>query len=196
MSVNLTQGRCNKGGTQPLYIWKYVRGWCERKDWDRHESKLGRNRWSTFQNALKLKCCKQKGQIDSGFRWSHLVHMSCTKHHENITIAILAENCPKTIYNMVAFEFANTVANSNWSLGGWVQNCTTCIWEKAQIIKALSPCNSLWKTTQDSYMAWPILNLGKTWHKQKKGRGVNLQNYHTSIVRGGKVQNKPHHADQ
>ena len=45
-------------------------------------------------------------------RWSHLAHMSCTKHHEDITIAILAENYPKTIYNMVAFEFANTVANS------------------------------------------------------------------------------------
>ena len=38
--------------------------------------------------------------------------MSCTKLHEDITIAILAENYPKTIYNMVAFEFANTVANS------------------------------------------------------------------------------------
>jgi hypothetical protein len=38
--------------------------------------------------------------------------MSCIKHHGNLTIAILAENCPKIIYNMIAFEFANTVANS------------------------------------------------------------------------------------
>ena len=38
--------------------------------------------------------------------------MSCTKHHEDITIAILAEKYPKTIYDMVPFEFANTVANS------------------------------------------------------------------------------------
>ena len=55
----------------------------------------------------------QAGRTD-GFwiRWSHLVHMSCTKHHENITIAILAENYPKTVYNMAAFEFANIVANS------------------------------------------------------------------------------------
>ena len=36
--------------------------------------------------------------------------MSCTKHYENITIAILAENYPKTIYNMAALNFANTVA--------------------------------------------------------------------------------------
>ena len=38
--------------------------------------------------------------------------MSCTKHHEDLTIAILAENYPKTIYNKASFEFANTVANS------------------------------------------------------------------------------------
>ena len=38
--------------------------------------------------------------------------MSCTKHHEDIIIAILAENYPKTIYDMVPFGFANTVANS------------------------------------------------------------------------------------
>ena len=36
--------------------------------------------------------------------------MSCTKLHGDITIAILAEKQPKTIYNMVAFEFYNTVA--------------------------------------------------------------------------------------
>ena len=38
--------------------------------------------------------------------------MSCTKLHEDITIAILGGNYPKTIYNMAPFEFANTVANS------------------------------------------------------------------------------------
>ena len=46
-------------------------------------------------------------------RCSHPVHMSGTKLHGDITTAILAENYPKTIYNMVAFEFANTVANKN-----------------------------------------------------------------------------------
>ena len=45
-------------------------------------------------------------------RWSHLVHMSCTKLPEDITIAILRENYPKTIYNMVAFEFYNHSCNS------------------------------------------------------------------------------------
>ena len=68
--------------------------------------------------------------------------MSCTKHHEDITIAILVENYPKNIYGMANFEFGQ--------------------------------------------------NLIKT----KKRKGVKLQNYHTSIVRGGKVQNKTHHADQ
>ena len=43
--------------------------------------------------------------------------MSCTKLHEDITFAILAGNYPKTIYNMVAFEFANTVANSTGAQG-------------------------------------------------------------------------------
>ena len=38
--------------------------------------------------------------------------MSCTKLHGDITIVILAEKHPKTIYNMAPFEFANTVANS------------------------------------------------------------------------------------
>src|SRR4051812_45634903 len=76
-------------------------------------------------------------------RWSHLVHISCTKHHEDITIAILAENYPKTIYNMLAFEFANSVAFSAGVQGNECKNCNTCIWEKAQMIKSLSPCNSL-----------------------------------------------------
>ena len=31
-----------------------------------HETKLGKIIWSTLQDALKLKCCKQKGQIDFG----------------------------------------------------------------------------------------------------------------------------------
>ena len=71
----------------------------------------------SISNALKLKCCKQKRADCFWIRWSHLVHMSCTKLHEDITIAALAENYPKTIYNMVPFEFANTVANSTGAQG-------------------------------------------------------------------------------
>ena len=33
-------------------------------------------------------------------RWSHLVHMSCIKHHEDITIAILVKNYPRFTYGM------------------------------------------------------------------------------------------------
>ena len=55
----------------------------------------------------------QAGRTDClWLRWSHPIQMSCTKHHEDITIATLAENYPKTIHNMAPFEFANTVANS------------------------------------------------------------------------------------
>ena len=101
--------------------------------------------------------------------------MSCTKHHEDITIAILGGNYPKTIYNMAPFEFANTVANSTGVQGAECKKLHYMHLEKAQMIKSSSPCNSLWKTTQETYMAWPFWKLGKTWSKQKKGRGLTCK---------------------
>src|SRR3954467_15319570 len=63
-------------------------------------------------------------------RCSHLVHMSCTKLHGDITIAILAENFPKTIYNMVAFEFANTGANSTEVQGAECKIAPHAFWKR------------------------------------------------------------------
>src|ERR1041385_7949114 len=82
---------------------------------------------------------------------------SCSKSQEDITIAILAERYPKTIYIMVAFEFANTVANSTGVQRGLSAKLHYMHLENAQMIKSLSPCNSLDETTQDPYMAWPNL---------------------------------------
>jgi hypothetical protein len=53
--------------------------------------------------------------------------MSCINQHEDITIAILAENCPKVIYDMITFEFANTVANSTAVQGAGCKSGTISI---------------------------------------------------------------------
>src|SRR3954469_17409088 len=58
-----------------------------------------------------------KGTDCFWIRCSHLAHMSCTKLHGDITIAILAENYPKIIYDMMAFEFATSDANSTKARG-------------------------------------------------------------------------------
>ena len=104
----------------------------------------------------------------SWLRCSHLAHMSCTKHHGDITIEILAEKHPKTIYNMVAFEFYKHSCNSTEFQGAECKNCTTCILKKGQMAKPLSPCNSLEEITQNPYMAWAILNLNKLDKNSKK----------------------------
>ena len=66
-----------------------------------------------IQHALKLKECKEKKTRLIWLGVSHHVHLSCTKYPMDITIAIPAIFYPKTIQDMVPFEFANTVANSN-----------------------------------------------------------------------------------
>src|SRR3954468_13649236 len=58
--------------------------------------------------------------------------MGCTKHHENLTIAILVENYPKIIYNMVAFEFANTVANSTEVQGAECKIAPHASWKRVK----------------------------------------------------------------
>src|SRR4051812_5483102 len=51
------------------------------------------------------------------------------------------------------------------------------------MIKSSSPCNSLCKTTQVSYMAWPSLNLCNFYKSSKNLSGGYLQNDHTLIVK-------------
>jgi hypothetical protein len=93
--------------------------------------------------------------------------VSCTKHHKDFTIPFVAENYPKTIYDMIPFEFANTIANSTGVQGAECKSCTRGILKKAQMVNPLSPCNSLGETTQNSYMAWPFWNLESTLSKQR-----------------------------
>src|SRR4051812_36069575 len=79
-------------------------------------------------------------------RCSHLVHMSCTKLHGDITIAILAENYPKTIYNMVAFEFANTVTNSTEVQGVECKIAPHASWKRVKWLNHYhhaTPCEKL-----------------------------------------------------
>ena len=56
--------------------------------------------------------------------------MSCTTHHENLTIGILAGRHPKNIYSMITFEFANTVANSTEVQGGDECKVASHVFEK------------------------------------------------------------------
>src|SRR4051812_6999053 len=58
-----------------------------------------------------------------------------------------------------------------------------------------SPLQSLQKSAPKPYMAWPFY-FGQKLNQTKRKGGVILQNYHTSNIRGGKVQNRPHHAVQ
>src|SRR3954467_3698287 len=64
--------------------------------------------------------------------------------------------------------------------------------EKVQLMKRLSPCNSLCKTTQKSYMIWAICKLSQS-SKIKKSRGGYLQNDQTSICKGVRCKNEYHH---
>ena len=66
-------------------------------------------------------------QTASGLGDSHLVHMSCTKLHGNLTIATLAEKCPKTIYNLVALDLCKHSCKSTKVQGAESKTCTTCI---------------------------------------------------------------------
>ena len=71
---------------------------------------------------------------------------------------------------MSPFEFARTDANST---GVWGAECKFALhaFEKAQMIKSSSPCNSLEETTQNPYMAWAILNLNKLDKNSRNNRG-------------------------
>ena len=129
-------------------------------------------------------------------RWSLLVHMSCTKHHEDITIAILAESYPKTIYNMAPFEFANAVTNSTGVQWAECKNCTACFWKKGSNDQRIITMQLLVKNYPRIIYGIAMFGFGQNLDKAKERKGVKLQNYHTSIFRGGKVQNTPHHADQ
>ena len=156
------------------------------------EQDLKRSDEQHFSNALELKMLQAERTDCSWIRCSLLAHMSFTKHHEDITIAILSESYPKTIYIMVAFEFANTVANSTGVQGA---ECKITLHAFGKRHKWL---NHYHHTTP--WMKLPKIHI---WHGQfwiwikldqnKRKGGVILQNYHTSIIRGGKVQNRPHH---
>ena len=51
----------------------------------------------------------------------HPVHMGCTNPNENITIAFLGKNYPKSIYGMSNFEFGTNV-KKNKNYRGLFQN--------------------------------------------------------------------------
>src|SRR4051812_3506339 len=121
--------------------------------------------------------------------------MSCTKHHEDITIEILAENYPKTIYNMVAFEFANTVANSTEVQGAECKACTTCI-EKGSNGQTIITMQLLVENYPSFIYGMAKFEFEQFLIKvQKINRGY-LQNDHTSICKGAKCKNTPPHAGQ
>ena len=110
--------------------------------------------------------------------------MSCTKHHEDITIAILAKKLPQNHIQYGCIWICKHSCKFNWSSGGWVQKLHYMHLEKAQKIKSLPPCNSLWKTTQVSYMAWPILSLGKFDKNQGKEQGLICKMATLQFIKG------------
>ena len=59
--------------------------------------------------------------------------MSCTKLHGDITTLILAEKHPKTIYNMVAFEFCKHGCNSTEVQGAECKNLHYMHLKKSQM---------------------------------------------------------------
>ena len=89
----------------------------KKKNEDDMKTRLKRSDDQHFRKYWGWKTAGRK------IRWfpAHVITpclMSCTKHHGHLTTGFIAENCPKIIYSMITFEFANTVANSTEVQGG------------------------------------------------------------------------------
>ena len=159
-------------GIQPHCTWQYVRGWSEEKRLKVTGNKAWKIRWTTFQHALKLEWCKE-GQdrliLVKVFTPCPLeFHKTSDEHYHFKPWQILPE-FHIGYGNIWIYKHS---CKFRWSAGGWVQSCTGCILKKAQMVKPLSPCNSLGETTPKTYMAWPYLNLGSIWQKQRFEGGL------------------------
>src|SRR4051812_22040752 len=120
--------------------------------------------------------------------------MSCTTLHEDIIIAILAENYPKTIYNMVAFEFANTVA-IQLEFKGLCAKIHYMLFEKGSNGSTIITMQLLGKNYPSFIYGMAIFEFGQNLTKFKEISGADLQNDHAPKFRGAKCKIVPHHAD-
>ena len=156
----------------------------KKKIWRWHGTRFEKTRWTTFSNALKLKML-QTERLKAPETGDHTLP---TWVAQNIMrpspLKSLEETAPKP-YIICPHLNLQGQLQIQLEFRGWVQKLHCMHLEKkVQMIKALSPCNSLWKTTQVSYMAWPILSLGKNDKNQGKEKGLICKMATLQFIKG------------
>ena len=169
-------------------------GWFEiAKIWRWHGTTLTRSD-EQDSTCTEVERMQRKEARLNMVKWLHMSTWVTQNTRWTSPFESLHFSTPKPYKTWHHLNFQSSVANSN-EFRGLSARCTTCIFGKGQMAKPMSPCWSLGKTTQNSYMGCHIWILGSSCKNQKK-RGPFLHIYHHSKIGKGKMQNKHHHDDQ
>jgi len=129
---------------------------------------------TTISDALKLELLLTKDLQGPGLGEHTLIFIGCTTHHENLTTGFLAENHPKSIYNMPTFDVCKK----------------SCKFICGQGAACKMHCNHFGKSSDDQIIITMQI-LGQNYPKFIYGMahfefGLNLQN--RNLIRGVKLQ--------
>ena len=125
-------------------------------------------------NSLKLKCCRQKELKAPGSSDHTLPSWVAQNIMRTPPLKSLQKNTPKAY---IICPHLNLQDSCKFSLssGGWVQNCTTCIWQKGSNEQVIITMQLLGKNYPNPYMAWAILNFEQTWQNSRIYKGLNCK---------------------